>query len=145
MSATRSLSKFYSATLTAILVLVLGIQSSDALAAAEWSELSGKQQELLAPLKNDWDNMTNAQRERWLKVGRKYENEPVERQAVMRERVSTWSKMSPRDKAAARENYKALKEKRQGERNSSWNSYQSLDPKQRDEFKANKSNKQNFN
>ena len=54
----------------------------------------------------------------------------------MRERVSTWSKLSAKDKAAARENYKALKEKRQGERNSSWNSYQSLDPKQRDEFKA---------
>lgn len=145
MSAIRSLTKSYSGILTIMLVLVLSIQSSDALASAEWSELSGKQQELLAPLKNDWEKMTNAQRERWLKVGRKYENEPVERQAVMRERVSTWSKMSPRDKAAARENYKALKEKRQGERNSSWNSYQSLDPKQRDEFKANKSNKQSFN
>jgi regulation of enolase protein 1 (concanavalin A-like superfamily) len=145
MSATKSLNKFYSGMLTFMLVLVLGIQSSDALAAADWAELSGKQQELLAPLKNDWGNMTNAQRERWLKVGRKYENEPVERQAVMRERVSTWSKLSAKDKAAARENYKALKEKRQGERNSSWNSYQSLDPKQRDEFKANKSNKQSFN
>lgn len=145
MSAIRSLTKSCSGILTIMLVLVLSIQSSDALASAEWSELSGKQQELLAPLKNDWEKMTNAQRERWLKVGRKYENEPVERQAVMRERVSTWSKMSPRDKAAARENYKALKEKRQGERNSSWNSYQSLDPKQRDEFKANKSNKQSFN
>lgn len=128
-----------------MLMLVLGIQSSDVLAAAEWSTLSGKQQELLSPLKNDWDDMTNAQRERWLKVGRKYESEPAERQAVMRERVSTWSKMSPKDKAAARENYKALKEKRQGERNSSWNSYQSLDPKRRDEFKANKSSKQNLN
>lgn len=127
-----------------MLLVVLGVQSADALAAEEWSELSGKQQELLEPLKNDWSDMTKAQRERWLKVGRKYENEPVERQAVMRERVSAWSKMSAKDKAAARENYKALKEKRQGERNSSWNSYQSLDPKQRDEFKS-KSNKQSFN
>lgn len=145
MSATRSLSRFYSGVLSIMLMLVLGIQSADALASSEWSGLSGKQQELLAPLKNDWDDMSNAQRERWLQVGRKYENEPVERQAVMRERVSTWSKMSPRDKAAARENYKALKEKHQGERNSSWNSYQSLDPKRRDEFKANKSDKQSMN
>ena len=66
MSATKSLNKFYSGMLTFMLVLVLGIQSSDALAAADWAELSGKQQELLAPLKNDWGNMTNAQRERWL-------------------------------------------------------------------------------
>ena len=69
----------------------------------------------------------------------------VVRLAVLRERVSKCRKLSAKYKAAARENYKALKEKRQGERNSSWNSYQSLDPKQRDEFKANKSNKQSFN
>lgn len=132
MVATR----LYSGLLTLGLVLVLCIQSADALASTSWAELSGKQQELLAPLKDEWGSMTNAQRERWLKVGRKYENEPQERQAIMRERISTWSELSPRDKAAARQNYKALKEKRQGERNSTWNSYQSLDQKKRDEFKV---------
>ena len=125
-------------------LLTLGTQSSGVFASETWSELSGKHQELLAPLKNEWASMSKAQRERWLKVGRNYENAPVERQAIMRERVSTWSEMSPRDKAAARENYKALKEKHQGERNSSWNSYQSLDPKQRSEFKD-KNNKQSPN
>lgn len=144
MNATRIATKLYTGLLTLALLLVLGIQSSDAMAATDWSELSSKQQELLAPLKDEWDSLTNSQRERWLKVGRKYETEPADRQATMRERVSAWSKMSPRDKAAARENYKALKEKRQGERNSSWNSYQSLDPKKRDEFKV-KNNKQAFN
>lgn len=128
--------KLYSGLVTLGLVLVLGIQSADALASTSWSELSDKQQELLAPLESEWGAMTNAQRERWLKVGRKYENEPQERQEIMRERVSTWSELSPRDKAAARQNYKALKEKRQGERNSTWNSYQSLDQKKRDEFKV---------
>lgn len=136
--------RLYSGLMTLGLVFVLCVQSADALAATDWSELSAKQQELLAPLKSDWNSMTNAQQERWLKVGRKYENEPAERQAIMRERVSTWSELSPREKAAARENYKALKEKRQGERNSSWNSYQSLDQKQRDEFKG-KSNKPSLN
>ncbi|MEQ9106959.1 MAG: DUF3106 domain-containing protein [Limnobacter sp.] len=128
--------KLYSGLVTLGLVLVLGIQSADALASTSWSELSDKQQELLAPLESEWGSMTNAQRERWLKVGRKYESEPQERQEIMRERVSTWSELSPRDKAAARQNYKALKEKRQGERNSTWNSYQSLDQKKRDEFKV---------
>lgn len=138
------MTRLYSGLMTLGLVLVLCVQSTDALAATAWSELTAKQQELLEPLKNDWNSMTNAQQERWLKVGRKYESEPAERQAIMRERVSTWSELSPREKAAARENYKALKEKRQGERNSSWNSYQSLDPKQRDEFKG-KSNKPSLN
>lgn len=114
MNATRIATKLYTGLLTLALLLVLGIQSSDAMAATDWSELSSKQQELLAPLKDEWDSLTNSQQERWLKVGRKYETEPADRQATMRERVSAWSKMSPRDKAAARENYKALKEKRQG-------------------------------
>lgn len=136
--------RHYSGLMTLGLLLVLSLQSGQVLAATDWSKLSAKQQELLSPLQNDWNSMTNAQQERWLKVGRKYENEPAERQAIMRERVSTWSELSPREKAAARENYKALKEKRQGERNSSWNSYQSLDKKQRDEFKG-KSNKPSLN
>jgi hypothetical protein len=132
--------KLYSALLTAGLLFVLLTQSAQVFAASDWAELSQKQQELLAPLKNDWSSMSRSQRERWLQVGRKYENAPVERQAVMRERVSTWSELSPQEKAAARENFKALQEKRQGERNSSWNSYQSLDPKQRDEFKGRSTN-----
>lgn len=138
------MTKFFSGLMTLGLVLVLGVQSADVFAATDWSQLTPKQQELLAPLKGDWNSMSNAQRERWLKVGRKYESEPAERQAIMRERVSTWSGLSPKEKAAARENYKALQEKRQGERNSSWNSYQSLDQKQRDEFKI-KNNKHSPN
>lgn len=128
--------RIYSAALTIGLLFILMVQSGEVLAASEWSQLSPKQQELLAPLKGDWSSMTRSQRERWLQVGRKYEDAPADRQATMRERVSTWSELSPQEKAAARENFKALKEKRQGERNSSWNSYQSLDPKQRDEFKG---------
>lgn len=129
---------FCSRLLTLGLFLLLTLQTGAVLAAPGWSELSPKQQELLEPLRGEWGSMTDAQRERWLKVGKKYESEPSERQAIMRERVSSWSELSPREKAAARENYKALKEKHQGERNSSWNSYKSLDPKQRDEFKGKK-------
>lgn len=134
------LDKFSSACLTAGLFFVLAIQSAQVFAAADWSQLSPKQQELLEPLKNDWNSMSRSQKERWLQVGKKYESAPPERQATMRERIGTWSGMSPQEKAAARENFKALKEKRQGERNSSWNSYQSLDPQQRDEFKGRSTN-----
>jgi hypothetical protein len=117
--------------------LLLGLLTQGGLVLADtpWSSLTSKQQELLEPLKNDWDSMSEAQRERWLKVGSKYEKEPEDKQAIMRNRVSNWSQLSPKEKAAARENYKALKEKHQGERNSSWNSYQSLNKEQREEFK----------
>lgn len=136
--------RLYSGLLTIGCIVMLGAFGNSVYASTSWSQLSSKQQELLAPLKKDWDTMTNAQQERWLQVGRKYENEPSERQDIMRERVGGWSELSPKEKAAARENYKALKENRQGERNSSWNSYKSLDQKKRDEFKS-KDAKQTLN
>ncbi|HEX4843979.1 MAG TPA: DUF3106 domain-containing protein [Limnobacter sp.] len=130
------IARLYSGLLSLGMLFVLGVQTGNAWADTPWRTLTPKQQELLAPLEEDWDEMSDVQQQRWLKVGRKYESEPEDKQAIMRERVESWAGLSPREKAAARENYKALQEKRQGERNSSWNSYQSLDPKQRDEFKA---------
>ncbi|WP_370264391.1 DUF3106 domain-containing protein [Limnobacter sp.] len=130
------IARLYSAMLNLGMLFVLLVQTQAALADTPWRALSPKQQELLAPLQDDWDSMSDVQQERWLKVGRKYESEPADKQAIMRERVESWAGLSPKEKAAARENYKALQEKRQGERNSSWNSYQSLDPQKRDEFKA---------
>lgn len=130
-----TVNRLYSGLLAFGCAAILCFHGGLAHARASWAELSPKQQEFLSPLKNEWNSMTPSQQERWLKVGRKYETEPAERQSIMRERIGTWSELSPREKAAVRENYKALKEKRRGEKNSSWNSYQSLDPKQRDEFK----------
>ena len=66
MNATKTASKLYSGLLTLALVLVLSIQSADALAATDWSELSAKQQELLEPLKDECNNLSNSQLERWL-------------------------------------------------------------------------------
>ena len=103
----------------------------NAFAGTSWSNLTSQQQELLAPLKSDWNSLPKTHQERWIAIGRKYENESPDKQDKMRERVSTWTSLSSQEKAAARENYKTLKEQARGERNSSWNSYQTLDPKER--------------
>ncbi len=123
------------------LLLMLCAHIGLAQAASSWSDLSIKQQELLLPLKEEWETMSDAQRDRWLRVGAKYENEPAQRQVVMRERIRVWSELHPRERAAIRENYKALQDKQpQGELSSSWNSYRNLDQKERNELKG-KNNK----
>jgi len=48
------MTRLFSGLMTLGLVLVLCIQSDNAFAATDWSELSDKQQELLAPLKDDF-------------------------------------------------------------------------------------------
>jgi hypothetical protein len=117
------------------LMMVLSFQAEHALADTAWRDLSPKQQELLTPVRSEWLGMSSNQKERWMKVGQKYEQESPENQAKMRERIFGWSKLTPTQKAQARENYQALKDKKRGERNSSWNSYQTLEPEEKGKFK----------
>lgn len=117
------------------LMLLLALQTQQVLADESWKGLNPKQQELLAPVQSEWNTMSGAQKARWIKVGKKYEQESPENQAKMRERVGSWAKLSPSEKSLARENYQALKERKRGERNSSWNSYQTLEPEEKGKFK----------
>lgn len=120
--------------MTLVLFAVLGLQSTEALAKTPWQQLSPKQQELLEPVREQWSGMNSSQQERWLRMSERYESERPERQAIMRDRVGDWSNLSPQERAEARRNFKTLKEKEKGERNSSWNSYQTLPPHERNEY-----------
>lgn len=117
-----------------LMALALCLPASAALAGTPFEQLSPKQQELLEPLRGDWNSLNASQQERWIGVGRRYEDADPARQSMMRDRMGAWRNLSPQERASARENFKALKETGQGERNSSWNSYQSLDPDRRREF-----------
>lgn len=121
------------ATLGLLFVLVL--QTHSALAASSWSSLNTKQQELLSGLKPDWERMSDSQQEKWIKVSKQYEKASPDTQEKMRERVTVWAKMSPAEKEAARRNYRALRYHNRGERNSNWNSYQTLKPEQKSQYK----------
>lgn len=136
-------SRFVSGLMTLGLFGILCLQSAEALAKTPWQQLSPKQQELLEPFRDDWGSMNPSQQERWLRMGERYETERPERQAIMRDRVGDWSNLSPKERAEARRNYKTLKEREKGERNSSWNSYQTLPPQQRDEYHGQRPNREN--
>ena len=123
--------------------LAMMVQSHWVWAATPWSSLSPKQKELLEPVRSNWTHMSASQQERWLKMSERYASENPERQAMMRERVGGWHNLSPQERAEARRNYTLLKEREQGERNSSWNSYQTLQPQQRNEYLNNHTLKEN--
>lgn len=113
-------------------IFFIGLPNSQAWAAANWEELSPKQQELLRPLQREWSGLSASQRDKWLRLGQRYETQPSERQALMRERVGNWNELSPQDRARARENFRAMQNTQKGERNSQWNRYQTLERSPRD-------------
>ena len=109
--------------------------STNAFAGPNWNQLRAKQHELLSPLEREWPTLPAQQRDKWLRLGQRYEGLPPDRQALMRERVGNWSELSSQDKARARENFKALQNTQKGERNSQWNRYQSLENMQRERLR----------
>ncbi|MCL4728680.1 MAG: DUF3106 domain-containing protein, partial [Candidatus Kuenenia stuttgartiensis] len=42
--------------------------------AQNWSQLSAEEQRILAPLKDDWPNIEQARREKWVGIARRYES-----------------------------------------------------------------------
>jgi 1,4-alpha-glucan branching enzyme len=113
--------------------LALCALSHPAYAKTPWNTLSPQQQELLEQVRPKWNSMNTSQQERLLRMSERYSQRDASKQAVMRERIGDWSDLTPQARAEARRNYKALSQEalKRGERNSNWNSYQSLPTQQR--------------
>lgn len=92
-----------------------------------WAELPAEQQEILAPLKVDWDNLGPERRRKWIGIAKRYPHmKPLERERVQK-RMQRWANLSPEQRERARENYrrmaKASAEKRRRLREQ-WSEYQ---------------------
>ena len=100
-----------------------------------WAELTAEQQQVLEPLKADWDTLEPDRRLKWLAIAKRYPRmKPLQQDRVQR-RMQTWANLSPDQRRRARENYKHLaktprpatkKDLRQA-----WAEYQALSPYER--------------
>jgi hypothetical protein len=101
-----------------------------------WAELTAEQQQVLAPLKADWDTLEPDRRLKWIAIAKRYPRmKPQEQQRVQR-RMQTWAALSPEQRRIARENYKQLAKAtpRQAPKKNlsqAWAEYQALSPYER--------------
>ena len=101
-----------------------------------WAELTAEQQQVLAPLKADWDTLEPDRRLKWVAIAKRYPRmKPLEQQRVQR-RMQTWAALSPEQRRIARENYKQLAKAppRQAPKKNlsqAWAEYQALSPYER--------------
>jgi hypothetical protein len=92
-----------------------------------WAELTATQQEVLAPLKSDWENLPIERRRNWVGIANRYPKMAQVEQERVQKRMQRWANLTPEQRARARENYrrmaKASAEKRRRLRQQ-WAEYQ---------------------
>ena len=100
------------AALTLGLCIALSAFSAFAAAAGkkapDWSQLTPEQQQILAPLASDWNNLDERRRKKWLLTAKRYPKMKPEKQQRLQAQMRDWATLTPEQRSIARENYKKL-------------------------------------
>jgi hypothetical protein len=97
----------------ALLALGLAVGAGSALAQGKpkrpaWAELTAEQQQILAPLKADWESIEPERRRKWIGIAKRYPKMKPQAQQRVQKRMQAWAKLTPEQRRQARENYKRL-------------------------------------
>jgi len=99
-----------------------------------WGELTQEQQQILAPLAGDWDNLEPVRKRNWIGIAKRYPKMKPDEQARVQRRMQAWVKLTPKERQAARERYKKMEklppEKKQGLKQQ-WEEYNRLPEQER--------------
>ena len=101
-----------------------------------WAELTAEQQQVLAPLKADWDSLEPDRRQKWIAIAKRYPRMKTVEQERVQRRMQAWAALSPEQRRQARENYKHLAKTQRPaptkDLREAWAEYQALSPRERD-------------
>ena len=100
-----------------------------------WAELTAEQQQILAPLKADWDTLEIQRRQKWLQIAKRYPKMKQLEQERVQRRMQLWANLSPEERRQARENYKRIAKSPRREKKSlreQWAESQALPPQERE-------------
>jgi hypothetical protein len=99
-----------------------------------WGELTQEQQQILAPLAGDWDNLEPVRKRNWIGIAKRYPKMKPDEQVRVQRRMQAWVKLTPKERQAARERYKKLEklppDKKQGLKQQ-WEEYNRLPEQER--------------
>jgi hypothetical protein len=96
-----------------------------------WEGLKPGQQQILAPLESDWDYMLPDSRKKWIQVANLYPKMSEVDQQRLQSRMTSWSKLSQKDRRIARENYLSSLKFPAEKKAEAWSAYQKLSDEQK--------------
>lgn len=97
-----------------------------------WNSLTPAQKQVLAPLQREWFAIEPARRQKWLEVAARYPQLPADERARLQARMSEWARMTPAQRAEARQQFQEVRRVPDEERQARWQAYQSLPAEERD-------------
>jgi hypothetical protein len=71
-----------------------------------WMHLNAEQRDALGPLAGQWDSFDAIRKKRWLEIAVHYKDLSPEAQQRMHERMPELARLTPQERAAARENFR---------------------------------------
>jgi Skp family chaperone for outer membrane proteins len=74
-----------------------------------WTELTPAQQQVLAPLQAEWEQLDTTRRKKWIAIADRYRTMKPPEQERLQKRMQEWAKLTPAERKAAREKYQTLK------------------------------------
>jgi hypothetical protein len=106
-----------------------------------WESLKPAQQKTLAPLEDDWDYMLPESRKKWIQVANLYPKMSDADQQRLQSRMTSWSKLSQKDRRLARENYLDSLKFPAEKKAEAWSAYQKLSDEQKKKLAQAEANK----
>lgn len=96
-----------------------------------WSSLTSAQQNALRPLEREWGSIDAPRRRKWIEISERFGSLPAAEQARVQSRMAEWAKLTPKQRAEARLNFKEAQQVAPQDRKAQWEAYQALPPDQR--------------
>ena len=96
-----------------------------------WDGLKPTQQQILAPLEDDWDYMHPDSRKKWIQVANIYPKMSKQDQDRLQSRMASWSNLSQKERRIARENYLSSLQFPAEKKAEAWSAYQKLSDDQK--------------
>lgn len=103
---------------------------------ARWSDLKPTQQDALRPLEREWATIEPRSKQKWLLLATRFPKLTAAEQSRVQERMSAWTRLTPRERGEARLNFQEAKQLPTEDRQARWKAYESLSPEQKQQLAA---------
>lgn len=101
-----------------------------------WNDMKPAQQASLRPLERDWSTLDMRSKRKWLELSGRFPTLTPPEQARIQERMTAWSKMTPRERGEARIHFQQATQLPAQDRQARWDAYQALSPQQKQQLAA---------
>lgn len=96
-----------------------------------WASLAKHQRLALKPLAADWNDLSEAQKRKWVALSRNFDKMPPQEQEKLQARMGEWVALSAKDRSRARLNFAETKNLSVEVKQAKWQAYQALSESER--------------